>query len=79
MQSCGDDVVVRSVAGYRDATLPVKPDTMHRFLDILPAALAERCRVLHGAPLRQSGDYVLYWMHHSMRAHDNPALEVAQA
>ncbi|MEM7612996.1 MAG: FAD-dependent oxidoreductase [Pseudomonadota bacterium] len=52
---------------------------MHRFLDILPAALAERCRVLHGAPLRQSGHYVLYWMHHSMRAHDNPALEVAQA
>ncbi|MEO0616146.1 MAG: FAD-dependent oxidoreductase, partial [Pseudomonadota bacterium] len=47
-------------------------------LTTLPAELRERARVLHAAPPAE-GDYVLYWMHHAMRAHDNPALDTALA
>ncbi len=44
----------------------------------LPSHLDERVRSLNDAPLRR-GDYVLYWMHHAMRAGENPALETALA
>ena len=43
----------------------------------LPGHLYERIRVIlsHSAP--HSGQYILYWMHHAVRAHDNPALDTA--
>ncbi len=45
----------------------------------LPAHLAERC-VVHGRQtIRTSGEFVLYWAHHALRAHENPALHAAAA
>ena len=43
----------------------------------LPTALAERIRVLKDGSVPHRGGYILYWMHHAVRAHENPALEVA--
>lgn len=39
--------------------------------------LAERSERLGDAPINRDGEWVLYWMHHAMRAHDNPALDAA--
>ncbi len=44
----------------------------------LPAPIEERRRALNAAPVRH-GRYILYWMHHAMRADENPALEAALA
>ncbi len=45
----------------------------------LPEFLSERC-VIHGNDnIRASGEFVLYWAHHALRAHENPALETAAA
>ncbi len=44
----------------------------------LPAHIEERRRALNAAPVRR-GRYILYWMHHAMRAGENPALEAALA
>ena len=46
-------------------------------LRALPAHLAERSRALSETPGRRGGEFVLYWMHHAVRAHENPALDVA--
>ncbi|MEL7296950.1 MAG: FAD-dependent oxidoreductase [Pseudomonadota bacterium] len=46
-------------------------------LDSLPPMLAERSEALNDQPPRPDGEFVLYWMHHSMRAHDNPSLDAA--
>ncbi len=43
----------------------------------LPAALAERSRYLSNRSPAPSGEFVLYWMHHAVRGHENPALDVA--
>lgn len=43
----------------------------------LPTQLSERVRMLRNGKMSRQGDYVLYWMHHAVRAHENPALEVA--
>ncbi|NNF26950.1 MAG: deoxyribodipyrimidine photolyase, partial [Gemmatimonadetes bacterium] len=43
----------------------------------LPAHLAERVRMLTDRPAAGGGSYVLYWMHHAVRGHENPALDVA--
>ncbi|HKM52569.1 MAG TPA: hypothetical protein VJY33_04105 [Isosphaeraceae bacterium] len=43
----------------------------------LPDHLAERSRVVHDRPLRSAGEFVFYWMHNALRAHENPALDVA--
>jgi photolyase PhrII len=45
----------------------------------LPGSLAERVRVVgeNTACLRPEGHFVLYWMHHAVRDHENPALDVA--
>lgn len=43
----------------------------------LPGHLAERVVVQTDAPPRPSGEFVLYWAHHALRAHENPALETA--
>jgi len=43
----------------------------------LPAHLAERTVQRSGGGPRPQGEFVLYWAHHALRAHENPALEVA--
>ena len=46
-------------------------------VDRLPPHLGERVRVIRDAPLKTSGEFVLYWMHHAVRSHENPALDTA--
>jgi len=47
----------------------------------LPPHLSERCFLPQGEGgtngAARAGDYVLYWMHHAVRAEENPALDVA--
>ena len=45
--------------------------------DVLSPHLAERSRDLNGRAPSASGEFVLYWMHHAVRGHENPALDVA--
>jgi len=39
--------------------------------------LAERCVERVASEIREDGEFVLYWAHHALRAHENPALEAA--
>ncbi len=48
-------------------------------LNGLPPHLQERVSVLQDRPVRRGETYVLYWMHHAIRDHENPALDVAVA
>ena len=48
-----------------------------RAIAALPAGLAERSRVIAASEPGIRGEYVLYWMHHAVRGHENPALDVA--
>ncbi len=43
----------------------------------LPVHLTERTRMLNRRPVNRKGHFVLYWMHHAVRGHENPALDVA--
>ncbi|WP_442508544.1 FAD-dependent oxidoreductase [Novipirellula sp. SH528] len=43
----------------------------------LPAALAERTRLLGDKHLTSEGEFVLYWMRTAIRTEENPALNVA--
>lgn len=43
----------------------------------LPGHLAERVRQLRPGPLRGEGEFVLLWLHHACRDHENAALDVA--
>ncbi len=43
----------------------------------LPSNLAERSRLLSSRAPSREGEFVLYWMHHAVRAHENPALDAA--
>jgi hypothetical protein len=45
--------------------------------DLFPEHLSERAVLLTAQPLRGDGEFVLYWAHHALRAHDNPALDAA--
>ncbi|MBT8047729.1 MAG: NAD(P)-binding protein [Xanthomonadales bacterium] len=45
----------------------------------LSEQLSERCAELGQAEINAAGEFVLYWAHHALRAHDNPALETAAA
>lgn len=52
-------------------------------VDQLPPHLAERVRLLGDAPLPRGGaavdaGFVLYWMNHAVRGHENPALDAAE-
>ena len=38
---------------------------------------AERIHLLRDSEAQASGDFVLLWLHHAVRAHQNPALDVA--
>jgi len=35
-------------------------------------------RLLDERPMPDSGLYVVYWMHHAVRGHENPALDTAR-
>jgi deoxyribodipyrimidine photolyase len=43
----------------------------------LPEHLQERCRWFLAPQSTLAGEFVLYWMHHAVRGHENPALDVA--
>ena len=43
----------------------------------LPLHLRERLFPIAERPLPAAGEFVLYWMHHAVRGHENPALDVA--
>jgi photolyase PhrII len=43
----------------------------------LPIHLSERIRVVKNASIRPEREFVLYWMHHAVRSHENPALDIA--
>ncbi len=43
----------------------------------LPKHLSERVRAIRNLPIKTDGDFVLYWMHHAVRSHENPALDIA--
>ena len=47
------------------------------FFKGLPDHLAERTRMINQRPVSKDGSFVLYWMHHAVRGHENPALDVA--
>ena len=47
-------------------------------IETLPPHAAERIRVLRDAIADDHGTHVVYWMHHAVRAHENPALDVAR-
>jgi photolyase PhrII len=42
-----------------------------------PGPFSERCFFLNELPPKKTGEFVLYWAHHALRAHQNPALETA--
>jgi photolyase PhrII len=44
----------------------------------LPPHLAERTRALNARACDPRGEFVLYWMHHAVRDHENAALDVAR-
>lgn len=46
---------------------------------VLPDVLSERCRALNSRPPADRGEFVLLWLHHAVRADENPALETAVA
>ena len=48
-----------------------------QFVAGLPEHLSERTRYIDQRDLAPHGEFVLYWLHHAMRAHENPALDVA--
>ena len=43
----------------------------------LPNHLMERIRIIQQGNFNLGGQFVLYWMHHAMRTHENPALDTA--
>ncbi|MEM1207634.1 MAG: FAD-dependent oxidoreductase [Planctomycetota bacterium] len=45
----------------------------------LTPAVAERWRYVREAPMREDEAFVLCWLHHAIRDHDNPALDAAVA
>jgi hypothetical protein len=58
--------------------VPDMPSASQQPIDLkqLPRHLSERVRVIQDAPLDSEGDFVLYWMHHAVRSHENPALKL---
>jgi len=46
-------------------------------LSSLPPHLAERARWIRAPRTGLAGEFVLYWMHHAVRGHENPSLDVA--
>ncbi|MGB5496022.1 MAG: FAD-dependent oxidoreductase [Sedimenticolaceae bacterium] len=46
-------------------------------LQVLPPPIRERSRLLNDASVNSNAEFVLYWMHHAVRGHENPALDAA--
>ena len=53
------------------------PDEFHKTPFDLPPRLDERTIALNDKPVDPTGEFVLLWLHHAVRAHENPALDVA--
>ena len=51
--------------------------TTEVLIQSLPLSLRECSRPLASRAEAQRGGFVLYWMHHAVRDHENPALDVA--
>ena len=43
----------------------------------LPEPLTERAIALNDRPIEENGAFVLCWLHHAIRDHENPALDAA--
>jgi len=50
---------------------------MAELAEALPAHLKERVRLLNQQPTQNDNGFVLCWLHHAVRGHENPALDVA--
>ena len=48
-------------------------------IDALPDHLRERTRAIRDAARDDHGELVLCWLHHAVRGHENPAIDVAAA
>lgn len=48
-----------------------------RLFGSLPTHLAERVRPLNGRAASSDGEFVLLWLHHAVRGHENAVLDVA--
>ncbi|MEM9488647.1 MAG: deoxyribodipyrimidine photo-lyase, partial [Myxococcota bacterium] len=46
-------------------------------LESLPPHLRERVRVLNDGSLDGAGEFILVWLHHAVRGHENPAIDAA--
>lgn len=62
--------------------MPTPPSHATELLAGLPSHLLERARILKDTPtpnpaLNPPPSFVLYWMHHAARGHENPALNTA--
>jgi len=51
----------------------------HPLIAELPEGIGERSRIPGQRDSALTGEFVLYWLHHAMRAHENPALDAAVA
>jgi photolyase PhrII len=51
--------------------------TPSELFDRFPDAIAERLRLLSDHDVAADGNHVVYWMHHAVRGHENPALDAA--
>jgi hypothetical protein len=48
------------------------------FRERVPPHLLERTRTLSDHSPPESGEFIVYWMHHAVRGHENPALDLAR-
>lgn len=46
-------------------------------IDTLPPTLRERTRAIRDTGRDERGEFVLCWLHHAVRGHENPAIDVA--
>ncbi|MEM7227647.1 MAG: FAD-dependent oxidoreductase [Planctomycetota bacterium] len=51
--------------------------SMESMLGTLPVQLHERTIVMNDRDVRTTGEFVLCWLHHAVRDHENPVLDVA--
>ena len=52
-------------------------ENVDRVRPLFPEHLSDRLRMDGDRILNGDGQFILYWMHHSLRGHENPALDVA--
>ena len=71
-----NDVLAGLTSGY-SCRMNTMPPNLKNLVGSLPPHLGERTSLIPSGSLVHSGEFVLYWTHHSLRASENPALEVA--